>query len=199
MSKYVKELVTKDIRSRLENVNDALLVNLVGLEANHNYNLRKELRSKKVSVLVVKTSLAAKAMVGTKLAGMFDGLGGSGAVCWGNEDIVSLAKVITEILKSEKFPKFEARGGVMDGEKITADQIAEVAKWPSRAEQLSLLVGQILGAGGRLGGQLKSVGGALASQIAEKAKGAEGDAATGEGDAATPDGAPIAETPPAAT
>ena len=160
MSKYVKELVTDDIRKRLTDVNDALLVNMIGLEANHNYALRKELRAKKVNVLVVKTSLAAKAMVGTKLAGMFDGVGGSGAVCWGGEDIVSLAKIITEILKSEKFPKFEARGGVMDGEKIEADFIAEVAKWPSRTEQLSLLVGQIMGAGGRLSGQLISVGGA---------------------------------------
>jgi large subunit ribosomal protein L10 len=186
MSKYVKELVADDIRKRLTNVNDALLVNMVGLEANQNYTLRKELRAKKVNVLVVKTSLAAKAMVGTKLAGMFDGVGGSGAVCWGGEDIVSLAKIITEILKSEKFPKFEARGGVMDGEKIAADFIAEVAKWPSRTEQLSLLVGQILGAGGRLGGQLKSVGGALVSQIVEKSKGAEEDLPAAEGAEAAP-------------
>ena len=195
MSKYVKELVTDDIRKRLTNVNDALLVNMIGLEANHNYNLRKELRAKKVNVLVVKTSLAAKAMVGTKLAGMFDGVSGSGAVCWGGEDIVSLAKIITEILKNEKFPKFEARGGVMDGEKIAADQIAEIAKWPSRTEQLSLLVGQIIGTGGRLSGQLISVGGALASQIVEKSKGGEEDAVAGDavaGDAVAGEAAPAA-------
>ncbi len=65
----------------------------------------------------------------------------------------------------------------MDGEQISADQIAEVAKWPTRTEQLSLLLGQILSVGSRLNGQLIAVGGALASQIAEKAKGGEEEAA----------------------
>ena len=67
----------------------------------------------------------------------------------------------------------------MDGEQISADQIAEVAKWPTRTEQLSLLLGQILSVGSRLNGQLIAVGGALASQISEKAKGGEEEAAEG--------------------
>ena len=61
----------------------------------------------------------------------------------------------------------------MDGEQLSADQIADVAKWPSRTEQLSLLLGQICSVGSRLNGQLLAAGGALASQIAEKAKGGE--------------------------
>ena len=64
----------------------------------------------------------------------------------------------------------------MDGEQISADQIAEVAKWPTRTEQLSLLLGQILSVGSRLNSQLIAVGGALASQISEKAKGGEEEA-----------------------
>ena len=35
MSKYVKNLITEDIPRRLEGVHDALLVNMVGLDANH--------------------------------------------------------------------------------------------------------------------------------------------------------------------
>ena len=135
--------------------------------------MRKELRAKKINILVVKNSLAARATAGTSLARLFDGVGGSAAVCWGSEDIVALAKSITGILKSEKFPAFQPRGGVMDGEQISADQVAEVAKWPSRTEQLSLLMGQILSVGSRLNGQLIAVGGALASQISERAKGGE--------------------------
>ncbi len=173
MSKYVKNLVSDDIKKRLQDVHDALLVNMIGMNSSSTYTLRKELRAKKINILVVKNSLAARATVGTPLARLFDGVDGSAAICWGSEDIVALAKSIAGVLKSDKFPAFKPRGGVMDGEQISADQIAVVAKWPTRAEQLSLLVGQILSVGSRLNGQLIAVGGALASQIEEKAKGGE--------------------------
>jgi large subunit ribosomal protein L10 len=173
MSKYVKNLVADHIRHRLQNVNDALLVNVVGLEANKTYRLRTELRSKNINLLVVRNSLAARAMTGTPLAGMFDGMAGSAAICWGSEDIVSLAKEITRIIRTETYPTLAARGGVMDGEQLTPTQVVEVAKWPSRAEQLSILLGQILSPGANLVSQLTSVGAALASQVAEKAKGAD--------------------------
>jgi large subunit ribosomal protein L10 len=185
MSKYVKNLISDDIRQRLSNVNDALLVNVIGLNANTNHKLRAELRAKKINVLVVKNSLAARAMAGTPLARMFDGVDGSAAVCWGGEDIVSLAKEITRVIANDQYKAFEARGGVMDGEQLRPEQVSEVAKWPSRTEQLSLLLGQVLSPGANLVGQLTSAGGALASQIAERAKGAD-DAAEAEAPPATP-------------
>ncbi|MGA2617328.1 MAG: 50S ribosomal protein L10 [Thermoguttaceae bacterium] len=175
MSKYVKNLVADDIRRRLADVQDALLVNMVGLSANASHRLRAELRAKNVHVLVVKNSLAARATAGTPLGPMFDGLSGTAAVCWGSEDIVSLAKEITRILRGDQYPAFQPRGGVMDGQQLAAEQVAQVAKWPSRAEQLSLLLGQILSPGANLVSQLLSAGGALASQIAERAKGESGE------------------------
>ena len=199
MSKYVKNLVSDDIKKRLQNVNDALLVNMVGMDSSSTYNLRKELRTRKISILVVKNSLAARATAGTPLARLFDGVGGSAAVCWGSDDIVALAKSITQIRKSEKFPAFQPRGGVMDGQQISADQIAEVAKWPTRTEQLGILTGQILSVGSRLNSQLIAVGGALASQIAEKSKGGEEEQPEGAtpAEASTTDGAAVAEPGPA--
>jgi large subunit ribosomal protein L10 len=179
MSKYVKNLVVDHIRRQLGSVHDALLVNVIGLDATTNHRLRSELRSKKISLLVVKNSLAARAMLGTPLAGMFDGVAGTAAVCWGSEDIVSLAKEVTRLIAGGHYTRFEARGGVMDGEQLSPDQVAAVAKWPSRTEQLSILVGQILSPGAALLSQLGSVGGALASQISQRGEGAEADAAAG--------------------
>jgi ribosomal protein L10 len=170
MSKYVKNLVAQDLRQRLANVHDALLVNMVGLDANTNTRLRAELRKKNINVLVVKNSLAARATEGTPLAPLFAGVTGTAAICWGSEDIVSLAKEITKLIQDDKYKPFEARAGVMDGDRITAAQVAQVSKWPSRVEQLSLLLGQILSPGANLASQLNSVGGALASQIEQKAE-----------------------------
>ena len=56
MSKYVKDLVTKDVARRLEGVDDALLVNVIGLDANRTVVLRRELREKDIHLLVIKNS-----------------------------------------------------------------------------------------------------------------------------------------------
>jgi large subunit ribosomal protein L10 len=170
MSKYVKNLITDHLRQQFTGVNDAVLVNVIGLSANATYRLRTELRSKNINLVVVKNSLAARAADGSPLAGMFTGLSGTSAVCWGAEDVVALAKEITRLAKDEKFKPFTARGGVVDGAPITDSQVAEVAKWPSRGEQLSILVGQILSPGANLVSQLTSAASALASQIKQKAE-----------------------------
>jgi large subunit ribosomal protein L10 len=168
MSKYVKSLISAHLRQRLQNVDDALLVNMVGLDANATSRLRATLRSKNIQVLVVKNSMAARATEGTRLAPLFADLGGTAAICWGGEDIVSLAKEVTSLVRDDKYKLFEARGGVMDGERLSAPQVEQVSTWPSRTEQLSIVLGQILSPGATLASQLNSAGGALASQIEQK-------------------------------
>jgi ribosomal protein L10 len=84
---------------------------------------------------------------------------------------------VTKLTEDKAMAPFAAIGGVMGGAKLTADEVKEVSKWPTREEQLSMLVGQILSPGAKLASQLGSVGGALVSQIKEKAKESEGEAA----------------------
>ncbi|MCE5303709.1 MAG: 50S ribosomal protein L10 [Planctomycetaceae bacterium] len=177
MSKYVKNLISEHLRGQLKDVNDALVVNMIGLDANTNTRLRAELRKKNIHVVVVKNSMAARATEGTPLAPLFAGLSGTAAVCWGGEDIVSLAKEISKLVKDDKYKPFEARGGVMDGEALSGAQVEQVSKWPSRTEQLSILMGQILSPGAKLASQLNAIGGALASQIEQKAQGEEASSA----------------------
>lgn len=170
MSKYLKDLITRDVANRLDGVEDCVLVNVIGMDANSTVALRKRLREKEINLMVVKNSLARRAAEGTSLAAAFEGVGGANAVCWGAEDFVSLVKEIAELDKSEEYGKFEARGGVLDGEQLDADGVRAVSKWPSRQEQLSMLVGQILGPGANLAAQLKGPGGTLAGQIKSKAE-----------------------------
>ena len=170
MSKYVKNLVTDHVRECLDGVNDALLVNVIGMDANANNRLRGVLEEQQISLMVVKNSLAVRAMAGTPLAPMFDGLTGTAAVCWGGEDIVSLAKAVANLAKDNQYAPFEPRGGAMDGECLNAEQVLEVSKWPSREEQLSILMGQILSPGANLVSQLTAPASVLASQVARRAE-----------------------------
>ncbi len=173
MSKVVKDLVTDEIRSRLKGVQDAVVVNVIGLNTSSTYSLRKKLREKNISLLVVKNSLAARATEGTPLAGAFEGVSGSSAICWGASDFVQLTKDVLEIQKEPQYEKFSTLGGMMDREHLSSKRVEEVSKWPSRTEQLSILMGQVLAPGANLLSQLTSAGGALASQIKKKSEGDE--------------------------
>ena len=83
---------------------------------------------------------------------------------------MSLAQEVTRLTENAEFQAFKARGGVMDGEAMSAADVTAVSKWPSRAEQLSILVGQILGPGATLAAQLTGPGSSLASQIKQKSE-----------------------------
>ena len=93
------------------------------------------------------------------------------AVVWGGEDIVSLAKEVVNLSKDERFESMETRGGVMEGKQLSADEVKQVSKWPSRTEQLSTLVGQILSPGATLSAQLLGPGGKLVSQFKNMGEG----------------------------
>ena len=173
MSKQVKNLIASEFSARLDGVEEALLVNVVGLDANQSVVLRRNLREKDISLLVVRNGLARRALAGTALENALEGLGGSLAFVWGAEDFVSLAKEITKLDEGSDFEEFKTRGGVMDGETLSPERVKEISKWPSRGEQLSLLVGQILGPGGNVAGAIVGPGGQLASQIKQKSEGDE--------------------------
>lgn len=170
MSKLVKDLITNDLRKRLVGVEDALLVDVIGLKNEKNVALRQRLRKKNIHLLVVKNSLARRATEGTRLAPAFDSASGTMALIWGGEDIISLAKEVIKISQDKNFAPFAPKGGVMDGQPLAAEQVKAVSKWPSRLEQLSILSGQILSPGAKLSSQLLSVGGKLASQIKKKSE-----------------------------
>jgi large subunit ribosomal protein L10 len=76
----------------------------------------------------------------------------------------------------------------MDGEAMTGEQVQKVAKWPSRLEQISMLVGQILSPGSTLAGQLVGPASTIAGQVKEMIEDREdGDASpASEGSDASP-------------
>lgn len=174
MSKYVKELVTRDLKRRLEGVSDAVLVSCTGMDANTTNELRGELSEKNIQIMVVKNSLARRATEGSSLQPVFEGTRGQVALMWGASDFVSLVKEAVRLDKDvEKYSKFTTAGGVMDGERLDQEGVKAISKWPSREEQISMLVGQILAPGANLSGALLGPGRLLNSQIKSKGEGDE--------------------------
>ena len=170
MSKYVKDLVTTHFKTELDGITEALLLDIAKLDAVSNNVVRKRLFEKGMRLMVVKNSLARRATLDSPLASAFEGVIGPLAVVFGGEDIVTMAKEVVALQKEAAFAAIEAKGGVLDGEKLSSDEVTKISKWPSRQEQLSLLAGQILGPGATLSAQLIGPGGSLASQIKQKSE-----------------------------
>jgi len=165
MSKAIKDMLVDDLKGRLTGVGDVIVVSLGKLDAQKTTQLRQSLRKKRISLQLVKNSLARRAMEGTPLAPAFDRAEGMLAIAWGGEDVVDLAKELDRLQGVKDFEGFECRGGALDGAKLDAGDVKRVAKWPTRSEQLSILSGQISSLGGTLSGQILSAGGTLAGQL----------------------------------
>jgi len=182
MSKAVKDMLVKDLKHRLLDVGDVIVVNLGRLDAQKTTELRHQLRKRRIHLQLIKTSLARRAIAGTPLEPALEKAEGMLALAWGGEDVVDLAKELDRLAGVKDFEGFECRGGALDGSRLEAADVKQVAKWPSRAEQLAILSGQISSLGSLLSGQILSAGSGLAGQIASRAEDLEragGDAAAG--------------------
>ena len=169
MSKLIKNMMVDDLKGRLQGVGEVIVVSLGRLDAQKTTQLRQALRKKRISLQLVKNSLARRAMLGTPLEPALEQAEGMLAIAWGAEDVVDLAKELDRLTGVKDFEGFECRGGALDGARLGADDIKKVAKWPTRQEQLSILSGQISSLAGTLAGQIVSAGGTLAGQISQRA------------------------------
>jgi len=69
MSKYVKNLIMRDVAAKFKDVEGVAVINPRGINATKNNNIRKKLHGKKLKMTVVKNSLAKKALAESKIKG----------------------------------------------------------------------------------------------------------------------------------
>ena len=137
MSKYVKNLITDYVRGRLEGRQRRGVGQRDRTWSPKRHALRAELRAKNIQLLVVKNSLAARAMAGTPLAPMFEGVARLGGRLLGTDDIVSLAKEVTRLVQVEEYENVGAargRDGWLAALRRAGGRSQQVAK-PGRADQ----------------------------------------------------------------
>ena len=175
MSKFVKDLQTRHVKTEMTGVSDLVVVNVIGLNSGESAQLRTELRKKGIKLRVVRNTLARRAMESLGLGGAGNLLNGASAVAWGGEGIVELAKEITEWAK--KLKKLEVKGAFVSGASVDAKGVQALSTMPSRPELLAKIAGQILAPGANLAAALLGPGGTLAGQI--KSIGEEKPAAEG--------------------
>src|SRR4051812_12570876 len=138
MSKYVKEMMMDQLKSELDGSTSVLILDFKGLDAVSENKLRLDLRKKKIHMRAVKNTLAKRVFTEAGLGGLDQFLTGPSVAVWGGDGVAELAKEISDQVKKLKKP--EIKGGAVDGVVISATQVADITKLPSR----EALIGRVV-------------------------------------------------------
>lgn len=173
MSKYVKELMMDQLRSDLGSHRSVLIFDLKGLDAIAENKLRLELRKKQIQVRVLKNTLARKVFSELGMGDLGQFLSGPSVAAWGGAGVAELAKEVSTRVKTLKKP--EIKGGSVDGVLITAAQVEDITKLPSREELIGRVAGMALAPAQRVVSLANAPVSGLMGQLKTLAEKAEGD------------------------
>ncbi len=138
LKRNVKEEMIQDYTEGLAAAPHAFVLGYKGISVPQVTALREKVRQSGGHYLVVKNTLALRAIEGGRLADLKDHFVGPTAVAYCLKDPVALAKALTDFAKNA--PAIEFRAGLVEGQSIPANQIKEIAELPSREALLSKLL-----------------------------------------------------------
>jgi len=150
--------------------NNAFFIDYRGIKVEQVSDLRRKVRATKSSYRVVKNRLAIIAARETPLKDndiLFDGMT---AVVWNEKDPVALAKVIHEFAKTTPIT---IKGGVVEGKKVSAEEVVGITTLPGRPELVATFARMIVSPMVKFVSVLKAPVRDLAqvmNQVAEKKK-----------------------------
>src|SRR4051812_32075630 len=135
MKRTDKEQLVVELKEQIAGAKALYFTDFTGLNVKRMTDLRRRLRKAGVQYVVIKNTLALRAvnesgLVGERLKGP------TGFVI--AKDAVGAAKVLTDFAK-ENDARPAVKGGMLDGTKIDAAQVKRLAAMPSREQMLANL------------------------------------------------------------
>ncbi|MCG3127708.1 MAG: 50S ribosomal protein L10 [Phycisphaerae bacterium] len=160
MSKYVKDILTEQLRTRFDGLDSALWVEMVGVDGITTNQFRRDLRARRMRADVVKNSVFRRACGEGPLRPLAEALTGPSLVITGGESVIDVAKLIEQWLP--KIPKIKLRGAVLEGEYLDERRVAGLAKMPSKRDLQAGLAAAALSPGRKLSAAILAPGSAIA-------------------------------------
>jgi large subunit ribosomal protein L10 len=137
MKRSEKEGLVAELQAKLEGAEGVFYTDFTGLNVKRMTELRRRFRKAGVEYVVIKNTLALRAVAGAGLAGQAL-KGPTGVVV--TKDPITAAKLLTDFAK-EHDAKPSVKGGLWEGAPIDEATVKKLASLPTRTEALSLLVG----------------------------------------------------------
>ncbi|HEY6220523.1 MAG TPA: 50S ribosomal protein L10 [Gemmatimonadaceae bacterium] len=135
MKRTDKEQLVVELKQKLKGATAIYYTDFTGLNVKRMTDLRRRLRKAKVEYVVIKNTLALRAvnesgLVGERLRGP------TGLVV--TKDPVAAAKVLTDFAK-ENDQRPTVKGGLFEGRSLDASRVKQLASMPSKEQMLAEL------------------------------------------------------------
>ena len=134
-----KQEVVADLSAKLSKAKCLYMTDFTGLDVAAITELRRRLTSAGVEYLVVKNTLARRALSGGPYEGLSEHLAGPNAFALSDEDVVTAAKILTEFARERERPQI--RAGAVEGRVVSIEEIRRIADLPPRDQLLSQVAG----------------------------------------------------------
>jgi large subunit ribosomal protein L10 len=139
MNRTQKGEIVAQLTERLRRSENMYLTDFTGIGVKPMTELRRKLRDAGVEYVVVKNTLALRALETVDVSDLSDDLKGPTAFVFAGPDPVSAAKVLTEFQK--EYEVLTVKSGRLEGRMVTAEEVARLATLPSREQLLAQLGG----------------------------------------------------------
>jgi len=171
MKRAKKEIVIGDLTTRLARSPNVYVTDFTGIAVKPMTELRRKLRDVGVEYIVVKNTLALRALKDASVSGIEDELRGPTGFVFAGDDPVTAAKVLAAFQKEHE--SLAVKAGLVEGRAMTATEVTRLAMLPSREELLAQLGGALQaplqGFAGALTGLLYQFVGAVEALRAQRA------------------------------
>ena len=189
MDRSQKAAVIDEVAGQISEAEAVFAVDYRGLSVPAAAELRTRLRDADASFRIVKNTLTERAAEQADRAALKTFLEGPTAIAFVRGDAAMAAKALTEFQRTTGTLAF--KGGLLNGDALTVDQIVDISRLPSREVLIGRLVGMVASPLTGLATSLNGLIGGIARQLQAIA-----DQGLVGGDAPAP--APAADAAPAA-
>ena len=138
MNRDEKSAIVAELSEMFNRAKFSVVADYCGLKVSELEQVRKELRGCDTEIRIAKNTLLKRAVADTACESLTEDFSGTTAIVTAYDDPVSPAKVLAKF--ADDHEKFELRSAVLDGEKITVDNIIALSKLPTK----EVLLGQLL-------------------------------------------------------
>jgi large subunit ribosomal protein L10 len=170
MSKTERQETVETLTAELRDSPNLYVTDFSGLNVLRMTEFRRRLRAAGVRYIVVKNTLAQRALAANQVTALDDHLAGPTGLVLAGKDPLAAAKVLTDFQK--EFEKPAIKIGLVDGKPVTPEQVKRLASLPSREQLLGQLAGALQAPlaqfAGVMNGMLYQVVGALEALRAQR-------------------------------
>jgi large subunit ribosomal protein L10 len=156
MNRTEKSQFVDEIQQKLADARAFYVTDFTGLSVKQITEFRSRLRKQGVEYMVVKNTLAKRALAELELSDVAEFFTGPTGLVIGREDAVTAAKVLTDFAREfDNRPAIKA--GVVERKGVAAEQVKQIANLPPREVLLAQLAGGLQAPMARLAGGMSQM------------------------------------------